>query len=295
MLAILKTKLILQAAIVAAAPLAGATGLANRPAAQPERPAVVTMAPGSFQYRVAGEFALAGRPVNAPVRNFVFAKPLDVMQRQVSAADFDRCVQDGGCARRGGGEAGRADLPVVGVSWQDATAYAAWFSRQSGEVWRLPTDAEWAYAAQDRFHDDAVLADDGSDAFTQRWLAKYEQEADRAGATEKAPRPIGGFGTNQRGLADLSGNVWEWTDTCFMRQALDGAGEPTGQRTVNCGVRVVEGQHRAYVTDFVRDARSGGCSVGAPPTNLGFRLVREHAGVVPAIASRVRSWLAARA
>ena len=43
----------------------------------------------------------------------------------------------------------------------------------------------------------------------------------------------------------------------------------------NCGVRVVEGQHRAYVTDFIRDARAGGCAVGVPPDNLGFRLVRE--------------------
>ena len=45
--------------------------------------------------------------------------------------------------------------------------------------------------------------------------------------------------------------------------------------SVNCGVRVVEGQHRAYVTDFIRDARAGGCAAGMPPSNLGFRLVRD--------------------
>ena len=60
-----------------------------------------------------------------------------------------------------------------------------------------------------------------------------------------------------------------------MRQALDQAGQPTGTRTVNCGVRVVEGEHRSYVTDFIRDARAGGCAVGIPPANLGFRLVRD--------------------
>ena len=48
--------------------------------------------------------------------------------------------------------------------------------------------------------------------------------------------------------------------------------------TENCGVRVVEGRHRTYVSDFIRDARGGGCAVGAPPSNLGFRLVREGAG-----------------
>ena len=45
---------------------------------------------------------------------------------------------------------------------------------------------------------------------------------------------------------------------------------------VNCGVRVVEGRHRTYVTDFVRDAHAGGCAVGTPPANLGFRLVRDQ-------------------
>jgi hypothetical protein len=61
-----------------------------------------------------------------------------------------------------------------------------------------------------------------------------------------------------------------------VRAEIDAAGNPTGKPTVNCGVRVVEGQHRAYVTDFIRDARAGGCAAGVPPTHLGFRLVRER-------------------
>ena len=47
------------------------------------------------------------------------------------------------------------------------------------------------------------------------------------------------------------------------------------KENANCGVRVAEGAHRAYVTDFIRDARAGGCASGVPPNNLGFRLVRE--------------------
>jgi len=70
-----------------------------------------------------------------------------------------------------------------------------------------------------------------------------------------------------------------------VRTALDEAGKATAKSTVNCGVRVVEGQHRTYVTDFIRDARAGGCAAGVPPSNLGFRLVREPKAFLPRIAA----------
>ena len=56
--------------------------------------------------------------------------------------------------------------------------------------------------------------------------------------------------------------------------------------TVNCGVRVAEGVHRAYVTDFIRDARAGGCAQGVPPANLGFRLVREETSWLVSVSHR---------
>ena len=67
---------------------------------------------------------------------------------------------------------------------------------------------------------------------------------------ERTPQPIGAFGANKHGLLDLAGNVWELIATCFVRVSL----EQGRQRvtTVNYGVRVVEGAHRTYMTDFVR-------------------------------------------
>jgi len=106
-----------------------------------------------------------------------------------------------------------------------------------------------------------------------RWLRQYELEADRDDALDIALRAIGSFGANENRVFDFAGNVWEWTNTCFVHQTLNGP--DVAASTANCGVRVVEGRHRTYMTDFIRDPRTGGCAVGKPPSNLGFRLVRE--------------------
>ena len=68
----------------------------------------------------------------------------------------------------------------------------------------------------------------------------------------KAPQPFGHFGLNTHGVADLAGNVWEWTNSCYERRAV----EPNGDArllTRNCRVRALEGEHRTFMSDFIRD------------------------------------------
>jgi formylglycine-generating enzyme required for sulfatase activity len=163
-----------------------------------------------------------------------------------------------------------ANRPAVQVSWHDA--FTGWLSRKTGERYRLPTDEEWAFAAGSKFRDDGLPVDANDPS--KRWIARYERDSNREVTADSAPQPFGSFGADENRLLDTSGNVWEWTSTCFVRTALDDKGAAVSTNS-NCGVRVVEGQHRAYVTDFIRDARAGGCAVGVPPDNLGFRLVRE--------------------
>jgi formylglycine-generating enzyme required for sulfatase activity len=259
------------AAVAVAAPLV----LSAAPAREPDAgssPEMVTLAPGDVAYRAPGDFSRAGRPANAPRRTVHINKPLTIMARQVTAAEYERCRAAGACPRLAAShsEPGR---PVVGVSWRDATAYAAWLSRETGERFRLPSDQEWAFAAGSRFQDDALPEGDPNDP-SRRWLARYEAESERAKPVDPTPQPVGTFGANEHGLLDVGGNVWEWTDSCFIRGTITASGEINPTLT-NCGVRVVEGAHRTYVTDFIRDARAGGCAVGTPPSNLGFRLVRE--------------------
>jgi formylglycine-generating enzyme required for sulfatase activity len=260
-----------KAAMVAALVAAPAMMHSLAPAAVTTDAAFAEIAPADFSYRMAGDFSRAGRPAEAPHSTARLAGKIRIMKRQVSVAEYRRCVDDGACPRIAPADVG-PDTPMVGVSWHDAEAYAAWMSRTTGLNYRLPTDQEWIFAAAESARDEVAPLIDPSDP-AQAWIARYEAESARASSVVLAPQPIGTFGRNSNGLLDVGGNVWEWTESCFVRARLDG--EAVHVTNTNCGVRVVEGAHRTYMTDFVRDPRSGGCAAGVPPANLGFRLVAE--------------------
>jgi len=245
---------------------------------------------GQVEYYPPGEFLKGGFPV-VPERAVARFEPgISIMKRQVSQAEYAACVKARACkpldkAHR---DAVSPDLPVVGVSWRDAAAYAEWLSSQTGRVHRLPAYEEWIYAAGPEFTEDIVMeAFDPTDP-AQRWLAEYKLETQRKASVDATPRPFGGFGVNSAGMQDMVGNVWDWTSSCHTRHNLDFTDKADASASMspdpaasfaagaqNCGIRVVAGPHRSYIADFIRDPKSGACSVGVPPSNLGFRLVRE--------------------
>jgi formylglycine-generating enzyme required for sulfatase activity len=261
---------------IAAAALASPVALTMAPVASGGHrsvdSAITEIAAKPFQYRVAGDFSRDGKPADAPLHEAHLASNIKIMNRQVTAGEYARCANDGGCPRIPQASA-MADRPMVGVSWRDATAYANWMTNKTGVLHRLPTDEEWVFAAAEKASDEALPLADPADP-AQSWLARYEAEANRARPGALDPQPVGTFGRNANGLDDIGGNVWEWTNTCFLRMTLGPAGASRVTNT-NCGVRVVQGAHRTYMTDFIRDPRTGGCAAGVPPANLGFRLVVE--------------------
>ena len=252
-----------------AAALAGASmAAASAPAID-----VVPIPAGAFTYQAAGEFLDRGRPVDAPrVRGAVDAGRA-IMRRQVSQAEYAQCVGAGACKPldKGFRHLASPDLPAVGVSWADAMAYAAWLSRETGQSWRLPAYAEWVRAAADRYREEGALPSDPNDPAV-RWLAEYDREISRSQGRIKPAQPFGHFGVNALGVSDMAGNVWEWTATCFASHSVGAL--PLAPRE-NCGVRILAGAHIAAMPDFIRDPRNGACSIGLPPANLGFRLVRD--------------------
>ena len=193
------------------------------------------------------------------------ARTIHVAKFEVTIGEWDRCAAGGGCSftpRRRPGQSD--DHPVTGVSWLDVQQYVRWLSTATGREFRLPMETEWDFLARDvvqrevgKLWDDPRLA----------WAADYANFSKRE---KKATEPVGHFGANRQGIHDLDGNVWEWTDSCPRDDGADGV----DRTPKSCGgVRILAGKHKTWQSEFIRQVPLGGCSIGYPPANLGFRLV----------------------
>jgi sulfatase modifying factor 1 len=176
------------------------------------------------------------------------------------------------------------DHPVVNVTWNDAMAMAAWLGRQEGAVYRLPTEAEWEYAARagtrSRFHAgdepevlirSANLFDQASAVHWPHWR-RFALSGDDGYAFTA---PVGRFAPNAFGLYDMHGNAWEWcadwyADDYYARSPLDDPqGPPEGKVHVRRG-----GSWHTWAF-YARSAFRNWNTPETRYTLLGFRLLRE--------------------
>lgn len=147
--------------------------------------------------------------ISIPNANFAIAK------YTVTFQDWDACVVDGGCNgyRPSDKEWGRGTRPVINVSWNDAQAYIKWLSNKTGNMYRLPTEDEWEIAARAGttteyywgifpFGDSTNSVNANCNGCGSKW-------------DNRTTAPVGSFKPNGFGLYDMSGNVWQWTDTCW--------------------------------------------------------------------------------
>jgi sulfatase modifying factor 1 len=178
----------------------------------------------------------------------------------------------------------RPDHPVVNVTWNDAIAMAQWLSRQEGAVYRLPTEAEWEYAARagtrSRFHTGAEpeglarsanLFDQASAVHWPHWRAFALGVDDGFAFTA----PVGQFAPNAFGLYDMHGNAWEWCADWYAADYYAHAPTDNPQGPADGTVRVRRGG--SWHT-WALYARSSFRNWNSPRTRyplLGFRLVRE--------------------
>jgi formylglycine-generating enzyme required for sulfatase activity len=184
-----------------------------------------------------------------------------VSRYEVTVESWRQCHRDGGCPHMPESPVGSDNVPVTGVNYIDVGKYLEWANARSRRALRLPTIEEW------RALNPTPVSKKPPPRFTDlrlAWAANYGQEKSPSGP----PRPSGSFSTAPSGIADLDGNVWEWTSSCF-KPGFESATEN------RCPAFFAAGEHEAAVSLFVRDPASGGCALGTPPTHLGFRLVSD--------------------
>jgi formylglycine-generating enzyme required for sulfatase activity len=178
------------------------------------------------------------------------------------------------------------DHPVVCVSWRDAAAYAAWLSKTTGKNYRLPSNAEWEYAARgntqsaDAFpggEDDACayanIADLTAKKAVPAWRAANCDDGVGLGTAK-----VGSYKPNGYGVYDTVGNVWEWIADCY-HPTYDGAptdGSAWGS-AAECGVAFDRGGGFSnLIQGHLRAAnRSRAPSPDNPAYSLGFRVARD--------------------
>lgn len=170
----------------------------------------------------------------------------------------------------GGGLPGNEDFPVVGVSWFEAQAFCKWLSLKTGQVYRLPTEAEWERAARGLMQSRYAWGDhwDGS-------LANYEHSGD---PYEPGLTPKGFFKDNitPEGICDLIGNIWEWCQDWYGGSAYYASAKknnPTGP--ANGTSRVLRGGGWVDSAYYQRAANRNSSFPENRNPIQGFRCVRE--------------------
>ena len=225
-------------------------------------PEMVRVPAGSFMMG-STEASLEG-----PVHQVTIGQPFAVGAYEVSFAEWDACLVDGGCGGYGPYDQGwgRCWWPVINVSWEDVQSYVEWLSAKTGEEYRLLSEAEWEYVARagttTPYHTGETITHDEAHFHRGRDNTQWETV------------PVGSFAPNAFGLYDVHGNVEEWVQDCLNYNFVGAPADGSAWESGVCGFRVVRG---GSWDDGVSALRSAHRSVTRPPNryqDLGFRVAR---------------------
>ena len=213
-----------------------------------------------------------------PVHRVTIPAGFAVGVYEVTFAEWNACMSAGGCGGRRPDDRGwgRGRRPVIDVSWDDAQSYVRWLSRETGETYRLLSEAEWEYVARagtvTAFHTGGTISTSQAN-----YDGDYIYGAGRKGIDRQRTLPVGHFDGNAFGLHDVHGNVWEWVEDCwhenYERAPTDGSAwlERSGG---DCSDRVLRGGSWFYIPRGLRSAYRLRLDSGVRDNDSGFRVAR---------------------
>jgi formylglycine-generating enzyme required for sulfatase activity len=235
----------------------------------------------------AGEFMMGspeserGREKNeGPQHKVTIARAFAVGKTEVTFAEWDACVTDGGCRNNPSDEGwGRGKHPVINVSWDDTIQYTAWLSKKTGKTYRLLSEAEWEYAARG-----VTKAADQSMPFSTGQTINYRQAnydanftygtGGQPGLYRQRTVDVGSLPRNAFGLHEMHGNVWEWVQDCY-KPSYEGAPDDGSAVTASdCSLHILRGGAWNYYPKLLRSAYRYATAPGVRLNNTGFRVAR---------------------
>jgi formylglycine-generating enzyme required for sulfatase activity len=228
----------------------------------PECGELVVVRPGSFDMG-SGAFE-----IEKPVHRVTIAKPFAIGRKEVTFDEWDACVTAGVCKHRPDDRGwGRGDRPAINVSWDDAQVYVKWLSERTGYKYRLPTEAEWEYAAR-------------GGTTTNFWWGRDPgtQQANCRDCKSGGPLqtfPAASFPPNPYGLFDTAGNAAEWVEDCWNDNYRGAPADGSAWLTGNCRQRVLRGGSFDSQSRYLRSMSRFRYDSDVRYYANGFRVVRE--------------------
>ena len=222
-----------------------------------------------------GDLAGKGNENERPVRQVEFSRPFAMNTYEVTFEEYDAFALATGRELPDDQGWGRGRRPVINVTWEDATVYAKWLSAETGKRYRLPTEAEWEYAARAGTETPYWWGDDIKQD-SKVW-ANCNDCGSPWDGNETAP--VGQFPANGFGLYDMAGNVLEWVQDCwhdsYKGAPEDGsvAWEEDGKG--ECDRRVFRGGYWGAIPAYLRSAARSGVGADDGGNGLGFRLAQD--------------------
>ena len=207
-----------------------------------------------------------------PPHSVTIRQEFYLSETPVTRGEYALCVQDRQCDSvpepSFKEKPGDTD-PVVNVSWDDTQKYVKWLSGKAGKTYRLPTEAEWEYAAR------------GVTSVSMPSYARYWGDGFDTGATVPRNRggtmPVKQFKANAFGLYDVLGHVWQWTEDCWEDRYKDNKPlDETANTAGDCGRRVLRGGSWSFSPRVVRAGSRVRDDFGDRVANTGFRVARTY-------------------
>ncbi|QYF93364.1 SUMF1/EgtB/PvdO family nonheme iron enzyme [Massilia sp. PAMC28688] len=164
--------------------------------------------------------------------------------------------------------------PVVGVTWHDAQRYVDWLSEQTGQRYRLPSEAEWEYACRAGTRTAFSFGDEINPGLAN-YDGNYSYNGSPKGVYRKGTTPAGEFAPNPWGLYDMHGNVWEWVQDVVHDNYVAAPGDGSAwEQGGDQGRRILRGGSWLYNPRYLRSALRNGFAANLSNDIVGFRVAR---------------------